>query len=141
MRIAFTFLLFICFISLSGQEKDANLSLEFENKSVLEVLLEIEQKTDYHFYYVEAWLDKKKFSKGYKNSTIENILNDLFLNTKINFFIDVNKRIILSLNNLIYNDLPKGFLRNLTKLCPHLKTKLLYLLFFWKNMKITSNKL
>lgn len=111
MRIVLTILLLLFFKSVIGQENVTNISLEIQNKSIKEILSEIEQKTNFHFYFVEEWLDNKTISKTYKNASVEFILDDIFKDTPINFFISWDKRIVLTRNNIIYGELPKDFFR------------------------------
>ena len=112
MRIVVSLILLLCFAPVIGQEKTTNLSLDVQDKSVKEILFEIEQKTDYQFYYADEWFDNKKLSKNYDDTSLENILKDLFSDSKINFFIDSDNRIILTLSNIIYGNLPEGFFKD-----------------------------
>ena len=63
-------------ISMVSQEKRSNIAIEIHNKSIKELLHDLEQQTVFKFYYAEQWLDEKPISKSYQNSTIESILND-----------------------------------------------------------------
>jgi outer membrane receptor protein involved in Fe transport len=92
-----------------GQEKERKVSLEIQNKSTIEILSEIEQRTTFKFYYAEQWLDSTALNKSYRNESVETILTDLFQDTEINFFVTWDDRIILTRNNSIYGELPEGF--------------------------------
>ncbi|WP_299529622.1 TonB-dependent receptor [Ulvibacterium sp.] len=110
MRVVTTIALLFCFTFLMGQEKVQRISLEIQDKSVAEILSEIEQRTDFQFYYAEQWLDSIPLNKSYRNESVEVILTDLFQDTEINFFVAWDNRIVLTRNNSIYGDLPEGFL-------------------------------
>jgi len=110
MRVAPFLLALFCFALMCGQEGEREISLEIQGGSVLELLSEIEERTDFQFYYAEQWLDSTAMTKSYDQETVRTILNDIFQNTDINFFISPDKRIILTRNNGIYADLPQGFL-------------------------------
>ena len=70
-----------------GQDENGKLSIAPENKTIAEILDEIEQKTDYRFYYAEQWLDTTAVSKRYNSVSVAEILEDIFKDTDINFFI------------------------------------------------------
>ncbi|WP_422083317.1 TonB-dependent receptor [Ulvibacterium sp.] len=109
MRVVIIIVLLFCIWSLRGQEKEQRVSLEIQDKSVVEILSEIEQRTAFKFYYAEQWLDSTFLNKSYNNESVETILTDLFKDTEINFFTTWDNRIILTRNNSIYGDLPEGF--------------------------------
>lgn len=109
-KIILTAAFMLLFSSLTGQEKGRLLSLVVEDRTIIEILSEIEAKTDYQFYFAESWLKGTALSKNYENMIVEDILNDLFENTDINFFISWDNRIIITQNNRIYDELPDGFL-------------------------------
>lgn len=109
-KIGLTIVALLLFSSLTGQEKGRRLSLDLEDSTVLEILNEIEAKTDYRFYYAESWLSATTLDKNYENMLVEEILADVFENTELNFYISPDNRIILTRNNRIYSDLPEGFL-------------------------------
>lgn len=106
MRIILMILLFFYLQPLLGQE---NISLNAQNKLIKDVILELEEKTDYRFYYAEDWLIDQTINKVYTNKSLEYILNDIFSSTTINYYIGSDSRIILTLNNIIYTELPNGF--------------------------------
>ena len=86
------------------------ISLEYKNLSIEDILNRIETKSDYFFYYDKNWFDSNKLISGnYKNVTIKSILEDIFYDTLINFFIYDNNTIILTKNSIIHK--PTGFLR------------------------------
>jgi len=115
MRIIFFILFFICLHPLVGQEDMGNISLDTQNKLIKDVLLELENKTDYRFYFAEEWLATQTINKVFKDKSIEFILSDIFSGTTFNFYIGSDQRIILTLNNIIYTDLPKGFFNDSIK--------------------------
>lgn len=103
---------------LLSQENIGNISLDAQNKSIKDVLIELEQKTNYHFYFAEEWLTDNIINKTFNDQSIEEILKDIFSGTAINFYVGSDKRVILTLNNIIYTDLPKGFFNDIIKKAP-----------------------
>lgn len=99
----------LSFKTLIGQDKTERITLQFEEISKIEIIKLIEDQTNFQFFYVENWLDNKTISGNYTNSTIEVILNDIFSDSVINYYISDDNRIILVQNNLIYSALPDNF--------------------------------
>ncbi|MBE7638849.1 TonB-dependent receptor [Salegentibacter sp. BLCTC] len=107
------FILMSFFLS-NAQTIDPGISLNFDNKQIPEILIEIEKKTNYQFFYDEDWFGLSKFSGDYANTKLTEILEDLFKTTNINYFIK-GDRIILTQGSIIYDRLPQGFLNIKTK--------------------------
>jgi len=103
------FLLLLIAISLPAVAQETQrISLSFTDAKKIAVLEQIEVLTDYQFYFVEKWLDEELVSGAYQNIEISDLLEVIFTNTVINFYI-VNDKIILTQNVRIRNELPKSF--------------------------------
>jgi hypothetical protein len=101
--ILFLILSYQCIKAQNIKEIDLNL----ENNTLKESINIIESNSDYKFYFIDEWLlsSDEIFTKTYKNSSIEDILNDIFKNTNLNFYLDKNK-IILTKNSIVYEKIP-----------------------------------
>ena len=110
MRVLFLMMLYFLPLMLSGQIDAEKISINMQNKTMEEVLQEIEKKTKFNFYYAKQWLGTTLINRSFENLTVEEILNDIFKDTDINYFISWDHRIILTQNNSIYGELPEGFL-------------------------------
>lgn len=112
-------IILIFFFSLnlmhSQNETENKITINFNNSSKLEVVKQLEELSNYNFYFVEDWLDEKPISGQYNNASLSLILNDIFKNTVINYYILPNNKVILTLNSLIHDSLPDGFFGNLEK--------------------------
>lgn len=97
-------LLIIYFPFVYAQTTDPKISLNFENKDLPEVLILIEAKTDFEFFFDEDWFSLNKFSGKYSNIKVTEILEDILKTTNINYFIK-GKRIILTRGSMIYDRL------------------------------------
>ena len=97
-------LVFFCGIAtLFGQEKEPlKFSLTFKESTTKQVLEKIEDKTPYRFYFLESWLNETKVSGDFKNQTLSTLLNVLFKETLLNYYITADNKVILTQNNLIY---------------------------------------
>ncbi|TDQ27747.1 TonB-dependent receptor [Tenacibaculum caenipelagi] len=96
------FLVFVIFLTTSyAQEK---ITVNLNNTNLKEAILLIEQDTNYQFYYLDSWLNTSQTIKeDFKNSTIETILNSIFKNSDINYYVIENNKIILTKNNKIHD--------------------------------------
>jgi hypothetical protein len=110
MKLGLSLILCFVAVTLFGQTDSKVLSIDIKNKQISEVFSELEQLTDFQFYYADEWLDKIPITKTYSKLSLNDILEDLLRETPINYFISKDNRIILTLNNSIYASLPEGFL-------------------------------
>ncbi|WP_343486168.1 carboxypeptidase-like regulatory domain-containing protein [Allomuricauda sp. d1] len=109
MRIFIIMLSVLCtFSSLIAQENPERISLSFENEALEKVLLDIEEKTNYRFYYSRQWLSDIKVSGIFSDADVTEILDAVLNKTVLNFYV-LGSKIILTQNNLIYDELPDGF--------------------------------
>lgn len=109
MKRFLTLIVVFSFNFLTAQEEPQRVSLEVEDATLLEVVTQIQEKTHYQFYYVEEWLTGKTFSGVYNNAALSEVLEDLFDDTPINFYVLNENQIVLSKNNRIYDELPQAF--------------------------------
>ncbi len=106
----FFIIVFVCSIQcLVAQNVNEKITISFTGNSVEEALLQIEDITDYEFYYLSKWLDGISVSGDYQNISISEILQDIFKDTVVNFYILDGTRIILTQNSLVYDSLPKEY--------------------------------
>ena len=91
IRMKFTFIFLILGVNLSyalnSYSQSTSLSLHLEDKSIREVLSEIEEKSEFIFIYEDALDLNKKVSINVKNEKIHTILYKLFALTDIQFLI------------------------------------------------------
>ncbi|NND12054.1 MAG: TonB-dependent receptor, partial [Flavobacteriaceae bacterium] len=108
MRYTLVVLFLACFLNVQAQENLDTFNLEFENKTIFDVIELIESQTDYDFFFIDEWLDNEKLRSGkYQQASINSILEDLFKDTLINYFV-LERRIILTKNNAIHDKIPEG---------------------------------
>jgi len=109
MRKYLFLLLLLSFPFAYGQTTDPRISLSFDNRELPEILTEIEEKTDYKFFFEEDWFGLTKYSGDYSQTRLSEILDNILKETNINYFIKKD-RIILTRGSIIYDRLPAGFL-------------------------------
>ncbi|HSP83607.1 MAG TPA: hypothetical protein VLN72_07730, partial [Gillisia sp.] len=110
MRVWLILIFVLAFqIPVVAQQTQARVSLSFEDAAIQEVLMQIKEKTGLHFYYVEEWFQGQKVSGSYKEIPVGEVLEDIFKETYINFYFLDEARVVLTRNNIIYDELPQGF--------------------------------
>lgn len=109
MRKYLLLIFLIYFPFTYAQTADPEISLSFENKDLPGILVAIEAKTDFEFFFDEDWFSLSKFSGKYSKTKVTEVLEDILEKTNINYFIK-GKRIILTRGSMIYDRLPEGFL-------------------------------
>ena len=110
MRKYLLLFLLIYFPFTYAQTADPEISISFQNKELPDILVEIEAKTDYQFFFDEDWFGLAKFSGEYSQTKVTEVLEDLLEETNINYFVK-GQRIILTRGSIIYDRLPEGFLK------------------------------
>ncbi len=105
---------FLVILSTYGQtEKSSDstelFSISFENTNIKDVLTKIEESTSFKFFYVDSWFNNRLVSGNYSKVRVSKILADIFKETELNFYLLTNEKIILTRNNIIYDQLPNGF--------------------------------
>ncbi len=82
--------------------------MDFENSSLTAALSSIEKQTVYKFYHKQDWLTPYKITYSFKNASLETVLTTIFNKTDLNYIIR-DKRIILTKNVVVYQNLPENY--------------------------------
>lgn len=115
MKHVLTIMVLLSFKLVMAQNDSIKVSISFNDQNIVDVLNEIEELTEYRFYYVQDWLADTRVSGSYENIEIRELLENIFQETIINFYIFKDKRVALNRNNIIYDRLPPGFFGALKK--------------------------
>lgn len=84
-----------CFAS-ETYSQEASFSINYNNKTVKEVINEIENSSEFIFFYLDKSIDlNRKVSINVENKKIDTILNQLFSGTENNYSIS-DRQIIIS---------------------------------------------
>jgi len=109
MRNLYLFIFLLSAQTLFSQTQDKLITISFENTPLPSVMEQLEDQTNYTFYYVDDWVANTYVSGTYRNETFTTILEDIFTETVLNFYITEDHRIILLQNTIVYEELPKNF--------------------------------
>ena len=108
MRKLLYTLIFLSFQVTFSQNQNT-ISVNFTDASIGEVIQQIEANSDYHFYFVDEWLGDKRVSGNYNNVSVQEVLDAIFKDTVLNYYLLDNNEIVLIRNNVIYDELPENF--------------------------------
>ncbi len=104
--LLFSIVLFYSQILFSQTEK--SITISFNNTPIKEAIIELENQTNFHFYFQEDWFGDLTVSQTFSNTAIKDVLFKIFNQTSINYHI-IDDRIILSNNSYFYTSLPNAF--------------------------------
>lgn len=112
-KILFTIVVMLLHQVITAQIEEKKYTFNFENITLEKAIESIEQNSDYSFYLDNDWLKNypEPINLQLTNANIETVLNTLFQNTNLNFYIS-DKKIILTKNSVIYDELPENFFNN-----------------------------
>ena len=108
MRKIFLLFLFLFFMTL-GNAQEQRISISFQDKPLTEAIAEIEAITGQRFYYVEDWLERTRVSGTFNDVLLDEVLESIFKETLINFYITEDNAVILTSNNIIIDQLPEEY--------------------------------
>jgi TonB-dependent starch-binding outer membrane protein SusC len=101
MKLALVLTIF-CAIQVNATSYSQNFSLKLNNVTLKDAFKELEANSDFRFFYSDdlLYLDKK-VSLNINNSKVDEVLNNLLLNSKLTYKIFENKLIIITPNEAI----------------------------------------
>ncbi|MCF6349055.1 MAG: hypothetical protein L3J20_12270 [Flavobacteriaceae bacterium] len=96
-NILLIFLLLSSLFVLSQNQEGEKITIHFKNENRITIIERLEELTNYRFYFLESWLNDALLSGSYKNTDLNIILDDIFKNSILNYYISKDnqgKRII-----------------------------------------------
>ncbi|MEN2399754.1 TonB-dependent receptor [Flavobacterium sp. MC2016-06] len=95
---------------LSAQNSNEKFSITFKDNTLTSALKAIETSTSYKFYFDPTWVESNKdlISGTYTDVTLDDLLNKVLSKTDLNYII-LKKKVVLTLNSTIHDDLPANF--------------------------------
>lgn len=103
----------LVFQSAISQQNNTDITVSFKNTTRLSAIETVEKVCRCQFYFDPEWFKKEDqlISGDFKNASLKEVLESVFDNTNINYFIDGNK-VILTSNSIIYDKLPDNYFEN-----------------------------
>lgn len=93
---------------LFAQSPNERFTISYQNLSLQEAIVDLEQKSNYRFYYLSEWLDSLTINARFENEPLSSILDSLLSATTLHYTF-YQKRIILSQDLPISTELPPNF--------------------------------
>ncbi len=101
---------FLCTIPLLYAQDSPMVSGDYTNTPLKEVVLELEQKSGYSFFFLEDMVVKDTITATFDNQPISLVLDQVLEGTSLNHYIlKAEKRIVLLENTVVYDELPLYF--------------------------------
>ena len=99
-------LTFLCAIV---QAQEQQISIDFDDVALEDAVMAIEAQTGMRFFYVAEWFGRTRVSGNYENQPLDEVLEDIFKDTLINFYLANDGSVVLTRNNLIIDQLPEEY--------------------------------
>ncbi len=109
MRLTILLIFFLIFNFCIAQVNGKEISISFTEVTIPQALSKIEEKTNYHFYYLGEWFGTDLISGNYKSMTVEAIIENILKKVEVNFYMFQDDMVILTKNTIIYDSLPEAF--------------------------------
>ncbi|HEY4325054.1 MAG TPA: TonB-dependent receptor [Mucilaginibacter sp.] len=106
MKYLYLFLFLVFFKTAFSQEK--LIDVNFKDATIIQVVTDIEAKTNYHFYYNPVLFDSLHVTLTVSQQPVKTVLESAFKNTKYKFAISGDE-IFLTKDRGINTDLPDSF--------------------------------
>ena len=106
--------LFLISLHFTYAQEERTITIDFVDLKKIEVIELIESNSNYRFYFVNQWLDSTRISGSFEKASIETVLDSIFTNSSINYYLSNDNKIILTQNNIIRPTLPKNFFKSET---------------------------
>lgn len=97
----------ISFSTLAQGEK--TISGEYSNQPFHNFVTDLEQKTDYKFFFNPSQTDSLTITISFSNKTIDEVLDEVLRNSDFRYSIDSNHYIYITLREPILTELPSNF--------------------------------
>jgi hypothetical protein len=109
-KFIYAFIILLSFQFSIGQNSNEKISITFKDDTLENVLKAIETRTSYKFYFDPTWVsaNKKLINATYTDIKLEVLLGEILKETDLNFII-LKKKVILTLNSTIHDDLPANY--------------------------------
>ncbi|GHC52341.1 carboxypeptidase-like regulatory domain-containing protein [Ulvibacter litoralis] len=115
------FLFFLISISSVLGQNNPEISVVFNNTPLKEAILQVEELSDFHFFFEEEWLVNQFVTERFDNKKLFEVLSEIFEETTLNFYISDNTIVLLN-NSIVYSTLPSGIFYEEEKVTPPSET-------------------
>lgn len=107
------FSIFTCLLLLIGfqgfSQQSEIISGDFKGKAFTEFVDAVEKETNYRFFYKKIWVDSVSVQVNTAAQPIDQLLNQIFDGTDLQYSIDNNQRIFITKGRKIMTDLPVDY--------------------------------
>jgi len=108
-RLLLTLFIYTSAFCAFAQQKEAPITVSFDDMPLKEAMKILERETAYDFFYLEPWLEGEKVSGVFENAPINELLEEILKNTILNFHVMNGEKIFLLQNSQVYDALPKDY--------------------------------
>ncbi|MEN8788825.1 MAG: TonB-dependent receptor [Flavobacteriaceae bacterium] len=99
----------LLFFAAVGNAQEERITVSFTDIPLEQVISDIEEITGLQFYYVEEWLGRTTITADFNDTALDEVLDTIFKDTLINYFLSDDGSVILTRNNIIIDQLPEEY--------------------------------
>jgi len=115
-------LVFLSMTHLFGQT-EVRVSGEFRNMTFIQFVRELEEKSDYRFFFNPVWVDSLIVNVSASNKTLPQILDDILIDTELKYAITESHSVYITVRESVVTTLPADFFDNSPAFADNLKKK------------------
>jgi hypothetical protein len=110
MRAALTLILALSFLAsdISAQNRP-QIDINLNKATFVQFVNAVEAQSDYRFYYKPVWTDSLSISIQVSNQQIQNVLDDIFIGTELNYAIDADHAVYITKGRKILSELAPDY--------------------------------
>ncbi|MEN8799833.1 MAG: TonB-dependent receptor, partial [Flavobacteriaceae bacterium] len=108
MRKLFSLFSLLFYVAV-GNAQEERITVSFTDIPLEQVISDIEEITGLQFYYVEEWLGRTTITADFNDTALDEVLDTIFKDTLINYFLSDDGSVILTRNNIIIDQLPEEY--------------------------------
>ncbi|MDX1602306.1 MAG: carboxypeptidase-like regulatory domain-containing protein, partial [Salinimicrobium sediminis] len=109
MKIITLLLMLIICNFVFAQDSSQKINLTLQGATIKEGLLELESQSGHKFFFADDWVNQGSLFLELKNATLEDALQKILSKTPLNYYQLAHGPIVITRNNIIYDQLPEGF--------------------------------
>lgn len=125
-------------VCLCAYAQEQVFSLELKNASFQTFVTQIEQQSDYTFYYNDRQTDSLAISLSVQNQSLDRILTQVFSNKSFNYSIDRDRNVFVSYGRKLITSLPLNFFKTVKEEEP--EKKYAFIVDYFEAKENTSTK-
>lgn len=112
-NMRYLYLIILCFfiskVSLAQGTDSRQISVNFQQANIEQIVNDLESKTGYHFYYDPIAFDSLRVTLQINQQPLKTILDNVFKDTRFHYSITAQQEVLLTKDRIVQTNLAGGF--------------------------------